>query len=129
MESRHLNIYYFNLTEQLSNNGLKQGIRVRVNTWCKAGPRQALHLLTDVRLVAGARHSDGRWLRGGPAPLGRLPGTQPAIHSLEEGLGHQNHQHGGVPAPEARAAPQGLHPQQHHGERGAGRRRGPARHF
>lgn len=72
----------------------------------------------------GARDPDGHGLRGGPAPLGRVPRARAALRRLEEGVERGQHQHRGVPAPEARAAPQGLRAPEHHGERAAGGRGG-----
>lgn len=70
------------------------------------------------RCLAGARDPGPQRLRGGPAPLRRLPRPPPAVRGLAQGLGRPGDQHGGVPAPEARPAPEGLRPRQHHGERG-----------
>lgn len=64
---------------------------------------------------AGARHPHGHGLRGGPAPLGGVPGARAALRGLEEGVAHPCDQHRGVPTPETCTVQTGLHPQWHHG--------------
>lgn len=70
-----------------------------------------LHLFVFFPL--GTRDSHQHGLRRGPPPLGRLPGAHAAVRRLEEGVGHQGDQHGGVPPPQARPLPPRFHPQRH----------------
>lgn len=64
----------------------------------------------------GAQHPGGHGLCCGPSPLRRLPGPPAAVQGLEARVEHPGDQHRGVPPPETSPLPQGLHPQQHHGE-------------
>lgn len=61
----------------------------------------------------GTRDSHQHGLRCGSPPLGRLPGAHAAVRRLEEGVGHQGDQHGGVSSPQARPLPARFHPQRH----------------
>lgn len=67
-------------------------------------------------LPPGAQHPSGHGLRRGPPPLRSLPGSFAAVQGLETCVEYPGHQHWRVPPPQTGPLPQGLHPQQHHGE-------------
>lgn len=69
--------------------------------------------LLDLFQSAGTRNPHQHGLRRGAPPLGRLPCPHAAVRRLEEGVGHQGDQHGGIPAPEACPLPARFHPQRH----------------
>ena len=73
----------------------------------------SLPLLTLPPSSPGAWYPNHHGLCRGPPPLGGVPGAPAAIRGLEESVGHQSDQHGGIPPPQTCSPPTRLHTQGH----------------